>query len=151
MSEALIPVVGMLIPIVIVPTALVTKYLRHRRDLEHAERMRALEVGQPLNQGRRPSRFGDLTTRQIALAIGAGVPVGGMALALVGELVLGHRAEEFWESIQTLSGIAIVVGGILALKASGREAEFRTSRPGYVHAKPEATDPDYADGLAYRA
>ena len=48
MDPHIIPIVGMLIPIIIVPTALGFKHARYLRQVEHEERMRAMELGQTL-------------------------------------------------------------------------------------------------------
>ena len=46
-EAVLIPIIGMMIPMVVVPTVLLVRYLRLRREMLHRERMRALELGQP--------------------------------------------------------------------------------------------------------
>ena len=75
-SPTLIPILALMIPIVIVPTSL---WFRHRmkvQELEHAEKIRSMELG--------------LTPRKpqigwpgaaICLGIGAGVPIGSMLVA----------------------------------------------------------------------
>ena len=76
MDPIIIPIVGMAIPIVIVPVALGIKYARRERELEHAERMKALELGRTLPQDEplwSPGR--------LCLAIGVGVPIGVFGFA----------------------------------------------------------------------
>ena len=48
MSVAIIPIVGMSIPIILVPVILGLRHARLERELEHAERMKALELGRTL-------------------------------------------------------------------------------------------------------
>ena len=44
----IIPIVAMAIPIVLVPVVLGIRHARLERELEHAERMKALELGRTL-------------------------------------------------------------------------------------------------------
>src|SRR5215208_4964050 len=70
-GAVIIPIVGMAIPIILVPVILGLRHARLLRELEHAERMKALELGRTLPQDETwwaPSR--------ICVAIGLGVPVG---------------------------------------------------------------------------
>ena len=60
------PIVGMLIPIIIVPTALGFKHARYLRQVEHDERMKAMELGQTLPGDQ------SWTPASIAMTIGAG-------------------------------------------------------------------------------
>ena len=45
MDPLIIPIVALLIPIIIVPTALGIKHAKFLREVKHAERMRAMELG----------------------------------------------------------------------------------------------------------
>ena len=45
MEVILIPIIALMIPIVIVPTALAFRHARFLREVEHKERMRAMELG----------------------------------------------------------------------------------------------------------
>ena len=48
MDPLIIPIVALLIPMIIVPTAMGIKHARYLREVEHTERMRAMELGQTL-------------------------------------------------------------------------------------------------------
>lgn len=76
MSSILIPITALMIPIVIVPTSLYFKQRLRVRELEHAERIRAMELG-IVPQAAGMSWPG----AAVCLGIGAGVPVGSMLIA----------------------------------------------------------------------
>jgi hypothetical protein len=67
----LIPLAGLAVPIVIVPTVMAMKQARIERELEHRERMRALELGMTLRQDE-----SWWSAARIGLAIAGGVPLG---------------------------------------------------------------------------
>ena len=72
MNEAIaIPIMALLIPIIVAPTAIVFRYVRFHREIKHAERMRALELGRPF-----PGDEPWWSPERIIVAIGAGVPLG---------------------------------------------------------------------------
>ena len=52
MDPLIIPIVALLVPIIIVPTALGIKHARYLREVEHAERMRAMDQGRLLHTSR---------------------------------------------------------------------------------------------------
>lgn len=118
MSEILIPITALMIPIVIVPTSL---WFRHRgrvQQMEHAERIRAMELGiKP--QAAQISWPG----AALCMAIGAGVPVGSMLVAWFATMTNEAPTEIF--------GIPLVMsfGAIWTAKAladrmmGGEEAE----------------------------
>ena len=78
MDPLILPIVTLAIPLILVPTILVIRQARLERELEHAERMKALEVGRTLPQD-------ELwwTPAWICVAIGAGVPIGVFACAFL--------------------------------------------------------------------
>jgi hypothetical protein len=65
----LIPIAGLALPMILVPVILGIRYARLERELEHAERMKALELGRTLSKDE-----GWWTLPRISVAIGAGVP-----------------------------------------------------------------------------
>src|SRR4051794_12300341 len=90
MENTIIPLFGMLIPIVIVPTALGIRHARHLREFEHAERMKALELGRTLPQDVRWE-----TAPKVAVWIGAGVPIGVFGCAWLASTVIGFH-QDIW-------------------------------------------------------
>jgi hypothetical protein len=139
-SEAiLIPIIALLIPIILVPVVLGIRYERQKRELEHAERMRALELGRML-----PGDETWFTPAKISLAIGAGVPVAVFMLALTAAKAVGFREEIFvFAGLVGMTGV--ICGTILAHKAF----ELRSpSDPGLTaghasYAKPMVDDDAY--------
>ena len=56
MDPILIPILGVFIPIVVVPASLIFKFYKYKRECEHLERMKALEVGRTLRETSRGGR-----------------------------------------------------------------------------------------------
>jgi hypothetical protein len=65
----LIPFAGIALPVVLVPVILGIRYARVEREMEHRERIRAMELGRTL-----PCDEGWWTLPRIAVAISGGVP-----------------------------------------------------------------------------
>ena len=141
MSPYVIPIVGMMIPIVIVPTSL---WFRHRlkvREMEHIERIRSLELGIA------PPPAGiNWPGALLCLGLGAGVPVGSMLVAWGAVATNDVPTEVF--------GIALLVGfsaiwatQTLAMKMMGKpdEALALKSNRKQPASKPTAFDPDAYD------
>lgn len=105
MPAEFIPLVALLIPIVVAPTAIVTKHFTKKRELLHRERMRALELGQPF-----PSDS-SWPAALAAISIGAGVPIGSFGLAWLATMTT-HLGDDVW-GIACAVGLAGVIGGTL--------------------------------------
>ncbi len=136
MNVLLIPLAALLIPIVIVPTALGLKHARFLREVEHAERMRALELG------RTPADDESWTPGNLAAAIGAGVPLGSLAIAWLA----GQSTPALAGPIATAAGFiglgGVISGTILATRLSA--SRDRPSIPCRPDEKP-AYDPEDHD------
>ena len=148
MSPIAIPITALMVPIVIVPTSL---WFRHRlkvREMEHAERIRALELG--------------ITARQaginwpgamLCLGMGAGVPIGTMIVAWLAMMTQDLPNEIF--------GIPLLIsfGAIWAAKSladrmmgvSDEDAPALASRPQPARATAKSVaDPDAYDFVGSR-
>ncbi len=128
----ILPLAALGIPIIVVPTALAFKHAAKLRDLEHAEKMRALELGR-FNPG-----DGEWTTNgRIGAGIGAGVPIVAMLAAMMASLEVGFH-QEIWLS-SGLVGVAGVICGTLlaALSRSVAPAAQSLAKPVY---EPDAFD-----------
>jgi len=128
MSPLLIPVLGILVPIVIVPTALGLKHARLVRELEHAERMKALEVGRTL-----PQDEPWWSPAKVCVAIGAAVPIGSMVTAWMASESLGYK-DEIWGMSTAVALSSLVCGSVLASKHFRHKAEadaLASSSAGY--------------------
>ena len=77
MDPLIIPIVGILMPLVLVPSVLVLKHRHKRREWEHRERMRAMEGPMPLARS-----AGAVGSGGVA-AIGAGVPMASVLAAFL--------------------------------------------------------------------
>lgn len=137
----IIPIVGMLIPIVVVPTALVVKHLNARRQLRHTEQMRALELGQPLP-------VGGFWPALAAILIGFGVPVGTFFIAWMASLAYGDTRQVFL-CAAVVSCVAIPCGTWVAVRLFESQRLHRLEPPTYVNGKP-TFDPDFMDVVSRR-
>ena len=92
MNTIAIPIVGMLIPIVIVPVALGIRLATHKRELEHLERMKALELGRTLRPGRALEQpRADLPRDR------RGVPIGAFFFAWMASNSIGDHGRDLAE------------------------------------------------------
>jgi hypothetical protein len=115
----------------VVPMALYISGERHKRELEHVERMRALELGHPLPGGSQDESW--YSPMRIALAIGAGVPLGAFFCAAISTLAIGFR-----EGIWIVTGLASMSGVICGSSLAGHHLTVRHKANGYGVAKPLA-------------
>ena len=109
-EEAIIPLVALAIPMVIAPVAIIAKTVSKHRELEHKERIRAIELGRVLPQDESWWSRG-----RISAMIGAGVPVVTMFLAWMASESLGGR-EEVWITATLVGMTAVICGSRLATK-----------------------------------
>ena len=127
----ILPLAALGIPIVVVPTALAFKHAAKLRDLEHAEKMRALELGR-FNPG-----DGEWTTNgRIGAGIGAGVPIVAMIVAMITSLDAGFHSE-IWMFSGMVSIAAVISGSILAAKSRSTAPDQPDAKPIY---EPDAFD-----------
>jgi hypothetical protein len=141
-----LPIVALMIPIVVVPTALGVRLAKQKREMEHRERMKALDIGRSL-----PGDEPEWSPARIALKIGAGVPLGVMAIAWLANLTLGRAGEGAWQAASFI-GLAAVIGGtVLAIKAINLAYQPHQDQHGYDNAahKP-AFDPEAYDHVGTR-
>lgn len=141
MNTMLIPLVGMLIPIVIVPVALGVRYARHERGLEHAERMKALDLGRTL-----PRDEPWWSPARISVAIGAGVPVGVFVCAWLATVSSGFH-DGVWISATGVGMTAVISGSVLAAKHFAHRAQAEN---GLYATKPVFDDADAYDVVGRR-
>jgi hypothetical protein len=146
-----IPIVAILMPLVLVPTALVLKHRHKRREWEHLERMKAMNGAQPLTRLR-----GWVGSGGVA-AIGAGVP----AISVIGALVttLNFRPmtpDDFivpavaWGCAVLISAGGLITSLLLALlQARTQQKLDSAASAGLDQAKP-AFDPDLFDVVGSR-
>jgi hypothetical protein len=81
MDPLLIPIVAILMPLVLVPTAMFLKHRHRRREWEHLERMKAMDFHVPMQSPRLAGKAADVTV------IGAGVPAVSVVAAFLTTLI----------------------------------------------------------------
>jgi len=126
-SGSLIAIIGLLLPVVLVPLTMTMRLRQRKREWEHLERMKSMELGLPVL---RHSPAGGV------VAIGAGVPIASMLMAFLVTCFILTNADDLglahphhgapfqslpsipllgiiWGSAMTVSTIAIVSALIL--------------------------------------
>ncbi len=88
---------------------------RTKRELEHKERMMALELGRSL-----PGDFPWLSPLRAGLLIAAAVPIGLFVSALLANLALGYK-EAPWMMAGAVSLFAVVCGTVVTSLAFARQ------------------------------
>src|SRR6516162_1435656 len=143
MEETIIPITAILMPLVLVPTIITLKHRHKKREWEHLERMKALEMGQP-NASRR-----EVWGAQSIAKIGAGVPIASVVAALLTCCAEGPASVEgvplaaiAWGCAAMISGGAMLTSLILAVllvRSQGRLDAARVD-PAKVVYDPDAYD-----------
>jgi hypothetical protein len=93
------------------------KQARRNRELEHMERMKALEMGQPLlgaGKNQPPP------VAHTAVAIGTRVPIGVFGCAWLASMTVGYQ-ETIWIMAGVVGLGAVICGTILAKQSVGWE------------------------------
>lgn len=133
MSVAIIPIVGMAIPIILVPVALGLRHARIERQLEHAERMRALELGRTL-----PKDEPFWGPARISVAFGVGVPVGVFFCALIASRESHVSQIPLWASACVVGLGGVISGAGLAYRHLERSwggphvEDYRAHKPDMI-------------------
>src|SRR5271165_4058366 len=90
---------------------------RTKRELEHKERMRALELGRSL-----PGDGSWLSPLRAGVLVAAVVPIGALGSALLASLGLGYE-EGIWTAAGMVSVFAVVSGTVLSGFAMARHSQ----------------------------
>ena len=144
MDPVVIPIIALLIPMVIVPTALAFKHARYLREVEHAERMRAMELGRTLAEDE------SWTPASIALTIGAAVPMASMLIAWLATRSM-NMVDAPIEIIWKMAGM-VGLGGVICGSVLASQLFLKGDRAATVTAPDEkpAYDPDEFDVVGRR-
>ena len=146
LSPILIPIAALAVPMVIVPTAIWSRHRLRVRQMEHAERLRALEMGiAPRGSGM------NWPGAAVCLGLGLGVPVGSMLVAWLAVLTADAPHETFGVPL-VISVAALWAAKELADRMMGAKPEEPAARRAPVaapHAKAVA-DPDAYDFVGRR-
>lgn len=139
-----IALAGLLIPMVIVPVALGMKHARFDRQLEHTERMKALELGRKL-----PGDEAWWSPALIGLAFGVLVPIGVFAFAFLAVQADPQRSVDAWAAA-TIVAIAGVFSGARIVRRHFELEASRTYRQDDAAQAKSAFDADTFDVVGTR-
>jgi hypothetical protein len=149
MDPLIIPIVAILMPLVLAPTIIFMKHRHKRREWEHRERMRSLEVSGPLPSGHAPVGSGGVA------AIGAGVPIASVIAAFLTCVSSEVRTEDeipmagiAWGCALMISAGAMATSLILALMQA--RARRQSESAALQVDKPAVYDPDAFDVVSSR-
>ncbi len=143
MSTILIPIVALMIPMVIVPTTLILKHAARKRELDHIERMRGMELG----CSPPPSSMGS-PAALAASAIGVLVPLGSFAITLAAA-ESNAGPDEIWFAPVVVSLAALVASWMIYARGIASQLAWQASQQPASLAKP-AFDPDAYDVVGSR-
>jgi hypothetical protein len=97
----------------ILPIVLSFKHSRRKLELDHAERMKAIELGRPVaREGEDKDEPWTMAAR-LAMAIGVVVPLGSLGCAFLGSLALGFH-QDMWVAGGMVGLAGVLCGGLLA-------------------------------------
>jgi hypothetical protein len=146
-EDILIPIVAILMPLFLVPTVMVLRSSSRKRECQHRERMKAMEMGLPV-----PGI--EAWSGRTAIAVGAVMPVGVFFMGWLANLTTHN--DDVWVAV-ALVAVAGVFGGI---RLAGRQVgwmarpavkpQLRRAAQERGAAKP-AFDPDAYDAIARHA
>jgi len=140
--DIVIPLAGIALPAFLVPTILTFRQAAKKREHLHLERMRALEMGQPVpGESSWPQAF-------VCAMVGAGVPLGSFLFTWLASVTTMPRLSgEVWFAP------TVVSLGALAFASQLAGTLFRPSRAtastAHLNGKP-AMDPDAYDVVGSR-
>ena len=145
MHEGLIiPLSGIMMPLVLVPTIILLVHRQKKREWHHQERLRALEMGLPASGPDRMPGGGTV------IAIGAGVPIASVLTAWMTTISVSDSHPDYMPIVAVAWGCAFMISsgalitslvlGVLLMR-SRKSAEpvdqFAAIKPAY---EPDAYD-----------
>jgi hypothetical protein len=140
MNELLIPMMAITLPMVLVPTIMVLRHQGRKREWEHAERMKALELGLP-------APGNESWPARVCIAIGAGVPVASFLVAWLASTDAAS-GQHYWEAATTVGGLGVLCGTFLSTRLLPSRSRTQSPFLG-ANAKP-LHDPDAYDVVSRR-
>ncbi len=114
-----------------IPIILGFRHSKRNRELEHAERIKALEMGRPL-PGEAKDQPWSMAAR-MATWIGAGVPIGVFVCAWLTSMMVGYH-ETVWGAAGVVGLSGVICGAILAgqaIKSDAATAKPRVEEDSY--------------------
>src|SRR5262245_21618191 len=148
-----IPIMGILLPLVLVPMVMILKHRFQQREWEHKERMKTMDL-------RLPAAPGTLAGKGTAIAfIGGGVPIASVVTALLAGVTLGEDILPqdsiaiygiVWGCAVLISVAALATSLIMAFMFRKAGIEASAAGTHEMNGKP-AFDPDAYDVVSSRA
>jgi len=108
---------------------------RYKRDLEHKQRMRALDLGRPL-----PGDLPWLTPLRIGFLLGLVVPVAALGSAVLATLEIGFK-DGIWLTAMIVSTTALICGCVVAYR--GAEQQTPAGQRSALEEKPQTEEDAY--------
>lgn len=106
--EIVVPLAGIALPVILVPMIMGIRQASKKREFEHLERMRALEMGQPVpGESNWPEAFA-------CAMIGAGVPIGAFLFTFLAAVNMPRLPGEVWLAPAVVSCFALMASAGLA-------------------------------------
>lgn len=139
----IIPLAGIALPMLLVPTIMAFRQMAKKREYQHIERMKALETGRPIpGESYMPQAF-------VCAAVGAGVPVGSFLFTFLAWVSTHNPPTEMWVAPMSTSLVALMCCTIMALKMFRPAKGSTTEADANANGKP-AFDPDAYDFVGNR-
>ncbi len=148
-AELIIPLAGIMLPLILVPTIIALVHRHKRREWRHQEQLRAIEMGLPA-----PATERALGGATVA-AIGAGVPVAAVLTAWLTTMSVPHSKYDYMAIVAVSWGCAFLISlfalitslvlAILLIRSSNPAQpvnQFAANKPAY--------DPDAFDVVSSR-
>ncbi len=149
-EPVIIPIFGIMLPLVLVPSIITLVHRHKRREWQHQERLRAIEMGLPVAPGR-PWLGGAAVT-----AIAAGVPAASVLGAIVATLNIPLSQPDYlaiiaviWVCASLISAVALLTGLILGVLLLRSKPHSLTVDQFPANTKP-AFEPDAYDVVSSR-
>ena len=137
-----IPLAGIALPLVLVPTILAFRQIQKKREYQHLERMKALETGRSVpGESNWPQAF-------VCAAVGAGVPIAAFLFTFLAWVNRSGTPGEIWvaPAVVSLGAVMSSMGLVSSLFASDKSKA--KIDPG-LNGKP-VLDPDAYDVVSSR-
>jgi hypothetical protein len=149
-NEALIiPLAGIMLPLVLVPMIMTMKFRMKKREWEHLERMRALQMGVA------PAQAGQRNGPAVLISIGTGVPAASvLAAGMTSLTILSDLPDPLaviaiaWGCAWLISTGALVTAAVLGI-VQARAQKHASTLDHEAAAKP-AYEPDAYDVVSRR-
>lgn len=141
-AEIVIPIVAILMPLALVPTVMVLRQSARKREWQHRERMKAIDLGIPVPGA-------EAWMGRSAIAIGAIMPIGVFAVAWLASMTTHH--DEVWLAAALVSAAGVIggarLGGHRSVVKHQQEGEHRLSAFTRANGKP-SFNPEAYDAIA---